>query len=275
MIEPDIRPPVGIGAQLRTGLVARLDQLGVGYGREDSFKMVGGGVLGDRILIGIAITELALDRLFLLADELGLPLPGRAELALHASLANAVFFGIEDQPDGAVCKVYLEFWDHVRQEVRRTGSAAPRLLHLGVKWHTARPGRHELARYTCHPMLSVRDVLRRMAALYPPGVHSGARDAALGMVQQGARREPGAAFLYVEVGEENNPRRSFDVNFYKTGLTVSDVADRLRAAAAHLSVDADQLEPQLQRLGPCLLGHLSGGTDRHGSEFLTIYAETR
>ena len=275
MIQPTGVHPVGIGEELRARLVAHIEQLGVEYGREDSFKMVGGRVLGDRILIGIATAELALDRLLLVADDIGLPQAGRAELRPHASLANAVFFGIENQPDGAVCKVYLEFWDHVRQQLRRTGSAAPQLLHLGVKWHTARPGRYELARYTCHPLLSVREVLRRMAMLYPPGAHPSARDAALGMVQQGARQKPGASFLYVEVGESENPRRSFDVNFYKTGLTVSNVAERLREAAVSLLGDAQLLEPQLQRLGPCLLGHLSGGTDRHGSEFLSVYAETR
>ena len=207
--------------ELRTRLVANIETLGVAYGREDSFKMVRGRVLGDRILIGVGTEALALDRLLLVADDLGLPPTGRAKLAPHTSLANAVFFGIEGQHDGAVCKVYLEFWDHVRQEVRRTASAAPQLLHLGVKWHTARPERFEVARYTCHPLLSVREVLRRMAMLYPPGTHPSARDAALGMVQQGAKHNPGASFLYVEVGESDNPRRSFDVNFYKTGLTVS------------------------------------------------------
>ncbi len=261
--------------ELRTRLMAQIDQLGVAYGREDSFKMVGGRLLEDRVLIGVATAELALERQLLLADGLGLPPAARAELVPYGALANAVFFGTENQPDGGVvCKVYLEFWDHVRREVRRTGSTAPQLLHLGVKWHSARPGHHELARYTCHPLLPVRDVLRRIAALYPPGAHPGAREAALGMVQQGARRTPGASFLYVEVGEDNNPRRSFDVNFYKTGLTVSDVAERLREAAVHLAVDPGRLEPHLERLGPCLLGHVSGGTDRHGREFLTVYAET-
>lgn len=274
-IQPAALRAVGIGEELRTRLVSRIEKLGLAYGREDSFKMVRGRVLGDRILMGISTTEPGLDRLLQLADELGLPHAGRADLAPHGPLANAVFFGIEDQPDGAVCKVYLEFWDHVRQEVRRTGSAAPRLLHLGVKWHTARPGRYELARYTCHPLLSLRDILRRMAALYPPGAHLCARDAALAMVQHGAKQQPDASFLYVEVAEDNNPRHSFDINFYKTGLTVLDVAERLREAARHLSVDAALLEPQLQRLGPSLLGHLSGGIDRHGSEFLSVYAETR
>ncbi len=127
-----------------------IEQLGVAFDREDSFKMVGGRVLGDRILIGVGISEFALERLLLVADDLGLPQDGRAELAPHESLANAVFFGVESEKDGAVCKVYQEFWDHVRHEVRRTASAAPRLLHLGVKWHTARPGRYELARYPCH-----------------------------------------------------------------------------------------------------------------------------
>ena len=46
-----------------------IEQLGVAFYREDSFTMVGGRVLGDRILIGVGISEFALERLILVADD--------------------------------------------------------------------------------------------------------------------------------------------------------------------------------------------------------------
>ena len=254
-------------------LLRRIEGLGVPYGREDAFKMTRQRLLQDRILIGIEATRLPARTFFEIALELGMPAPCMELLRPRLAQANAFFFGIEDRAAGSVCKVYLEFWDQVRAQVRRTGARTPLLLHLGVKWDSARPGRHELAHYTCHPLLGVPEVLRRMAAIYPPDDAPSARDATLDIVRKGHRQNPAASLLYIEVSESDNPRRSFDVNLYKTGLRVADAAPELRRAAAHFELATGLIDAPLQRLGPRPLGHLSGGTDRHGEEFLSVYGE--
>jgi hypothetical protein len=173
-----------------------------------------------------------------------------------------------------VCKVYLEFWDQVRRETRRTGSQAPQLLHLGVKWDTARPGHHEVARYECHPLLNLPAILRRMASCYPEDLPSALCALTQNIVRTAARRNPSASMLYLEVSEQGNPRSSFDVNLYKSGLVVADVSEQLRLAAEHFELAAGAIEAQLERLGHCPLGHLSSGLDRKGKEFLSVYGET-
>jgi hypothetical protein len=80
--------------------------------------------------------------------------------------------------------------------------------------------------------------------------------------------------LYLEVSEEGNPRSSFDVNLYKSGLAVADVGAQLRPAAAHFELAAETIEAQLERLGACPLGHISSGPDRKGNQFLSVYAQT-
>lgn len=92
-------------------------------------------------------------------------------------------------------------------------------------------------------------------------------------MRKGHRQNPAASFLYLDVSESDNPRCSFDVNLYKTGLRVADAAPELRRAAAHFDLAAEVIDTQLQRLGPRPLGHLSGGMDRHGVEFLSVYGE--
>jgi hypothetical protein len=256
-------------------LLNLINHLRVDYGREDSFKLVPGQVLADRILIGLTGTAIQPDEFFGIAFELGMPRDCEPLLAPRMPQANTVFFGVEDREGGSVRKMYLEFWDEVRAEVRRTGSLAPQLIHLGVKWDTARPGHHELARYICHPMLSVRDVLRRMAAVYEGHPAPATREEALSIVRQGIKRNPDSSILYIEVGEEGNPRRSFDVNLYKTGISVNDAAPQLYAIAQQLGIEQDALRVQMERLGELPLGHLSGGVDRHGREFLSVYAEVR
>jgi hypothetical protein len=118
-----------------------------------------------------------------------------------------------------------------------------------------------------------QSILRRMARLAPqdhmPGLYKASQD----IVLLGARRSPSASLLYLEVSEPGNPRQSFDINLYKTGLDVAAVAAPLQQAARCLVVPPEQLDSQLQRLGPCRLGHLSSGLDRHGQPFLTVYAE--
>jgi len=264
---------VAAGALPSQHLLRRINELGVPYGREDSFKLTRQRMIQDRILIGVQAAQLPAKKFFEIAFELGMPAECVELLAPQMAEANALFFGVEDRAGGSVCKVYLEFWDKVRTEVRRTGAKTPLLLHLGVKWDNTRPGRHELARYTCHPLLSVPDVLRRMTAIYPQEGAPSARDPALEIVRKSCRQNPAATLLYIEVSESDNPRCSFDVNLYKTGLRVADAAPELRHAAAHFDIAAAVMEVQLQRLGPCPLGHLSGGIDRHGGEFLSVYGE--
>jgi len=76
------------------------------------------------------------------------------------------------------------------------------------------------------------------------------------------------------VSDEGNPRRSFDIKLYKAQMRVNDAAAQLRLAARALRIPDHLLERELRRLGPCPLGHLSSGIDRHGRPFLSIYAET-
>ena len=266
---------VAPGSAFYQHLLRRIHGLGLPYGREDSFKLSQRQIIQDRVLIGINRADLPAQAMFEIAHELGMPGPCRELLAPHTPQANVVLFGIEDRADGSVCKLYLEFWDQVKQEVRRTGARTPLLLHLGVKWDSARPGQHEVARYTCYPLLPVRDILRRMAMVYPRDGSPSTSEAALGIVRQGVKRNPAASFLYLEVGESDNPRCSFDVNLYKTGLSVADAAPELRQAAGHFGIAAEAIDAQLQRLGHCPLGHLSAGTDRHGGEFLSVYGEIR
>lgn len=255
-------------------LLDRLRALGVSYGREDSFKLTHQQLIPDRVLIGIDIAHLPAGTMFDIAHELGMPVVCQNMLRVHLPQANLVLFGIEDRTTGSICKLYLEFWEQVRRDVLRTGSMTPRLLHLGVKWDSTRPERHEVARYTCFPLLSAVDAMHRMSDLYPSAPATNSSEVALAIVRKSLRRDPGASLLYLEVNEDANPRNSFDINLYKTGLRVADAAAELRQAARQFDIAPEAIEQQLHRLGHCLLGHLSGGTDRYGAEFLSLYAET-
>lgn len=253
-------------------LLDRVVAAGWPHGREQSFKMAGNSLLRDRLLLGVQRSAILPSQLWALARDLGMPAAGEELLAGHWERANAVFLATEEGGTARMYKVYLEFWDEARRAVRG-GARSPQLLHLGVKWSSARPGHHEEARYTVHPLLGLRDIQRRMADCYPAQAPAAGLELARAIVRRGAMRNPQAAFLYLEASEAGNPRRSFDINLYKSGLRVGDVAAELRSLALHFGIAPEAIEEQLRQLGELALGHISGGCDRRGAEFLSVYAE--
>lgn len=264
----------GDGYPQSQAVLAWLQARNVPHGREQSFKLVPGRLLADRLLVGIATRALPATEMRALSSRFGMPQGGWEVLSAHLAKANAVFIGTEETPSARMLKMYVELWDEVRRVVRE-GAREPQLLHLGVKWSTARVGHWEEARYMCHPLLGVRDILRRMAGCYPDAGPRPPLESARSIVRHAAQREPHASFLYVEVQEAGNPRRSFDINLYKSGMLVRDAADEIRAIASHLGVPPADLEAQLEQLGDRALGHISGGMDRRGEEFLSVYAEVQ
>ena len=81
------------------------------------------------------------------------------------------------------------------------------------------------------------------------------------------------SFVYVEAEEEGNPRRSFDLNFYKAGLRVADLRVPLSRLCEKYSIPSARLESLLGESAARPFGHLSGGLGREGEDFLTVYYE--
>lgn len=183
-----------------------------------------------------------------------------------------LLLGLEDRADGGVYKIYLEFWEKLKHRVCTSGSVEPGLLNLGVKWDT-RTGAHCRTDYLCFPMLSATDILSRLNGVYRDLARPPSHDFSARLIHQAAAREPGASFIYVEVSEGQSPRKSFDLNLYKANLKVSDIRSLLTRLAEGYEIEGEQIDQLLGRVGERCLGHLSGGVDRHGRDFATIYYE--
>jgi hypothetical protein len=85
-----------------------------------------------------------------------------------------------------------------------------------------------------------------------------------------ARTRPGQ-ILYLDVSEDDNPRRSFDLNMYRAGLRL-EILDRwMPQLGAHYAAPPDRLRRIYDFARPRALGHIAGGVDREGRDFLTIY----
>ena len=257
-------------------LISMIEAEGVRYGREDSFKMSNARLLTKRVLLGIPTANITAQRVFRWCDALGMPQRLKNALGEHLGDANMVGVGAEESGEHGAYKMYLEFWDKVRGLVRRTGQTDPMLLHLGFKWRVQGDGSDgRIARYTCFPRLSVHDTLARIEQIYRGAATPTAQDLAMGIVRRAATARPGELFLYVETDEEGDARRSFDINLYKSELTMRDIDSFLRGLGQHYSLPDAEFLPFIARIGPHLLGHVSGGLDRGGLDATTLYYETQ
>jgi hypothetical protein len=71
--------------------------------------------------------------------------------------------------------------------------------------------------------------------------------------------------------EENNSRRSFDINMYKANLRMRDLYPLLSRIFRYYRIPDDIFHPLYDQVKLRIFGHLSGGVDRAGRDFLTIY----
>jgi hypothetical protein len=101
--------------------------------------------------------------------------------------------------------------------------------------------------------------------------HQTSLDIARGMIEMSAERMRPDEFLYTEVTEENNPRRSFDINMYRANLQMRDLYPLLSRIFRHYRIPDDTFHQLYDRVKKRIFGHLSGGVDREGRDFLTIY----
>lgn len=251
-----------------------LEQMRIPSGYERSFKMLPGRLLANRYLLGVDLKDLAGDQLPTICQRLNMPDEFVRSLAKHLPDANLVFLGFEDNPPNGVYKVYLEFWERVKSEVRSDPtSLTPKLLHLGFKWNVADNTQRTISKYLCYPLLTTEAILRRMTDVYASHEDGVSLKIAAEIVTLAARRAEGASFIYLEVLEEDGQRRSFDINLYAAMLSLKDIHSALVRLQDHFAIPESTFDRLYCLTCDKLLGHLSGGISQNGEEFVTIYYE--
>jgi len=276
MARPELHDcsPGGITEEARH-LLQLVKSLNVEVGFERSLKITKGILLNNRFLLGVDKKQLgtrAEDRLTEACKMIGMPATLLDVFLRHLSRGNYVHFGFEQNEETMVHKVYLEFWENIREEIekikRRPGAA---LLHLGLKWDVADPSKQSLTRYTWYPWLSPREILLKVSGVLDPQEGAPFKDAAGGLVSLALARIPYHDILYLEVTEEGNPRLSFDINVYRANLQVAEVYPILSMLCRRHSVAYDAFHSIYEDIKTKRFGHLAAGVDRKGNEFFTVY----
>jgi hypothetical protein len=174
-----------------------------------------------------------------------------------------------------VYKAYLEFSGRLAESVAQDPRPESVVIHSGYKWDVSDNSRKIAATYTAYPFFRAQDVAARVLNSFytartgdPYSIADDILDLA------GSRTGPGD-LLYFEVMEEGNPRSSFDVNVYRANLKMAELYPLLVKTARHYSIDFDRFDELYEGIKNQTFGHLSGGMDREGRDFLTFYFSER
>ena len=261
----------GIAADKVRALFRMIDGLNIEYGFETSFKIYERTLLSNRFLLGFNKKQIHprdFEKITAACKAMGMPASWIPAFHESLPLARFVHFGFEETPSGAVCKAYIEF------DIPFAGkpeSARPFLLYRGYKWDAADNTRRTLATYICFPFLSTDAILDRISGMLQGPEHTGALAIARALIAAVSEKMAGTDIVYVEVNEENNHRRSFDINVYKADLQLRDIYPQLAEMIRHYSISPEEFHAFYEPVKNKVLGHIAGGINREGKDFFTVY----
>jgi len=262
------------GAERAIRLMRLIDGLNTDYAYERSFKLARRSILQNRFLFGIS--KSALDdpepAVLTICQQLDMPPHFLTHCRELLPMSKCVHFGFEETLSGCMYKVYLEFDIDLKfGPVGTRTMTDPFLLHLGFKWSAADNTKCALSRYTCYPFLSHNGIMERIGSIYCEPHHDSALRFAARIMGAAVARMPEHTFLYIEVNEDNNPRLSFDIKLYEANLLMGEITPFMADILRFYEIPADRFAALNASVRDKAFGHLSGGIDRNGQDFITLY----
>ena len=253
-------------------LVAQLD---VPIEFERSFKMSKNTLLPDRFLMGASLAKIHGASGCSVEDvctAMKMPKPFLTVFSEHLPDTDYVHFGFEKGPSASVYKVYQEFYEKMKNGLQMDPAPhEPQTLHLGYKWNVADRRKRVLSRYMWYPGLRPDALFRRLVDLLSSSTISVFSGMVRGIASLALTRMSAGDALYLEVSEESNPRRSFDINLYAAGLCVGELYPFLHQFCRIFNIPLQTFHRFYDGIKERTVGHLSGGIDRKGNDFLTVY----
>lgn len=250
-----------------------LQEHNLSAGYERSFKLSAHSISANRYLLGVDIELLPEEVLSDICNKLGMSHLQFDTFLKLSNRANLVLFGFDENNSDPVYKVYLEFWDLIRGEHSLSDDfPLPRLMHKGFKWRCLDPQSHVDTDYRYLTKMGVNATVKRMQDFFP---HKDSK--IFQQIKQAVRlcfdKQADAEYIFLEVSETQNDRKSFDINLYPADLQIRDIANEISAVANHFAVDSAKVDRLMRLVENKTLGHLSGGCGRDGEEYLTVYYE--
>jgi hypothetical protein len=252
-----------------------LKNLDLTVGLERSFKVSEKTLLPNRFLLGFipdSIRENPYEKILDVCKRMRMPEKFFPAFAQDLPEATMVGFGIEEDETACVVKAYVEFKKRYEEALKKGPNKSDSYVsHWGYKWDAAENTKGALARYTCFPAFTAEDILERLSASFYHRRERTPFELIKGVLDLASKKVGRDKFLFLEVNEENNPRSSYDINMYGANFRLEELYPFFSEMCQHYSIPDKQFHFLYDPVRTRTFAHISGGIDRKGRDFLTIY----
>jgi hypothetical protein len=241
--------------------------------QERSFRMAHGALQANRFLLTVDRAALGDDAgaaILGVCTGLGMPAAQCQTVLPQVLQARCIHFGFEGGDHGGLFKVYFER-AAAEDEAAAVTAGGSVLLHTAYKWPARDPREAVVTHYHWYPRLSRTAMLERIVQVYAGSVSERSRAIAGSVLDLATQRAPVMDLQYLEVSEEGNERRSFDLNLYEARLQVRDLQPFLNRVREHFDIKPGRFQALYDQIKLHAAGHIAGGMHRDGRDFFTIY----
>lgn len=246
-----------------------VEELQVKFGYERSVRFCQREIFPERFLLSLNKASLAPDadsKLGELFRLLGMPesLVEKSHEFSHS--AKFIHLGFEKTSLACMSKIYFEIGLPTT-----ICNQKPIILHRALKWDVAQPDRSVATQYVWHPRLESELLFKKLDEVYCSHDEHEPLEIARRILREVLKRVDPTSVRYMEVIEDQNPRRSFDLNLYQSRLCVSDLQPLLLRMQLHYQIPDQPFQDWYEQAQWTSLGHLAGGVHRDGHDFMNLY----
>jgi hypothetical protein len=256
-------------------LIGLIKELNVMYDFERSFKMSQRKMLWHRFLVVVDKNDIrgtSHERVLSICERMGMPEDFLGMFKEHLSQANPVDFGFEADEGSCIYKAYLDFLPYLRRGGDiKLNQTKPHIMFLGFKWDILDPTKKALTKYTWYPSLPFEEIQRRLSDIYDNDKGRTLIELAEELLRIILSKTTHDKIYYLDVTEEHSPRRSFDINAYSANLQLKELYPLMSKIWHYFSIPAGEFSDLYRQVETKIFGHFSGGLDREGNDFLTVY----
>jgi hypothetical protein len=256
-------------------LIGLIKELNVMYDFERSFKMSQRKMLWHRFLVVVDKNDIrgtSHERVLSICERMGMPEDFFGMFKENLSQANPVDFGFEADEGSCIYKAYLDFLPQLRRGGDiKLNQTKPHIMFLGFKWDVLDPTKKALTKYTWYPSLSFEEIVEKLSDIYHSDKGRKSNDLAeefLGIISSRTTHDK---VYYLDVSEEHGQRRSYDINAYSANLQLKELYPLMTKIWQYFSIPAEEFSDLYRQMETKIFGHFSGGMDREGNDFLTVY----
>jgi hypothetical protein len=256
-------------------LIQLIKELNVTYDFERSFKMSKQKMGWHRFLMVVDKNDVKgspHQRILSICERMNMPEDFLEMFKENLSQANPVDFGFEADEGSCIYKAYLDFLPQLRKGGHvNLDQTKPHIMFLGFKWDVFNRAKKGLTKYTWYPVLPFGEILRRLSDIYGNGKGRKLIELAEELLGMIASKTTHDKVYYLDVTEEQSPRRSFDINAYSANLQLKELYPLMMKMWQHFSIPAQEFSDLYRQMETKIFGHFAGGVDREGNDFLTVY----